>query len=151
MSANSVPVSRLRLSFDANEAYCVVLVLAYDSVSKGDTAPKEVNNVSMALAVKKWIPMVFGTPKYACIKFGNSSQVELTEISERESGASMIKKAKDTISEVNNVLNALFKYDPTPGRYLGNQIEDALFNVKKGSHEKKEKKKFTIDTQSSRI
>ena len=89
MSTNSAP--RLRLPFDASEAYCIVLVLAYDSVSKGDTSPKDVTKVSMMIAVKKWIPVVYQNPKYTYIKFGKITEIELNEIAEKDNGKSMIK------------------------------------------------------------
>ena len=118
------------------ETYTLLLLLTWnDIVTNG--GKQSVHQIEQSIKVRAidWVRELF--ERYTYIPIKDASSVSLTNQIEKDTGVQMVRKAKEAVAFIVNVLNPAWK-DPDPS---GTQIEDALIVCRQAAWQRNEEEK----------
>ena len=146
--ADEVTTKKCRVTKDVGEAFTVVLLLAWNDVitNGGKMSVSQLESV-MKVKAADWVQVVLDQYRHIPIK-DVPAMVLLGQINS-DSGCGLIRKAKEAIGYIVNVLNPHWK-DPTSFA-SGTQHVDALLVVRKAAWEMNEEEKRKLQLKKGVI
>ena len=136
--ADEASIRMNRATRGLGEAYILLLLLAWNDVvtngSKQSTAQIE---QSIKVRAADWVKELFDSYKYIPIKDATAESI-MAQV-EKDSGVQMLRKAKDAVAFIINVLNPAWK-DPV-AYASGTQLGDALSVCKEAAWQRNEEEK----------
>jgi hypothetical protein len=136
--ADDASIRMNRATRGLGEAYILLLLLAWNDVvtngSKQSTAQIE---QSIKVRAADWVKELFDSYKYIPIKDATAESI-MAQV-EKDSGVQMLRKAKDAVAFIINVLNPAWK-DPV-AYASGTQLGDALSVCKEAAWQRNEEEK----------
>ena len=136
--AEEADAKKSQVTKDVGEAFTVILLLAWNDVvvNGGKMSTSQLEGVFKVKAAD-WLPIVLDQFKHIPIK-ETSASVYLSQVN-ADSGAGLIRKVKEAIAYILNVLNPHWK---DPASYAsGAQNLDAILVVRKAAWDRNEEEK----------